>query len=260
MRQRGSEIPSRDAGPDEDISSSHGLIVKTLCCTARPASSHQLWRRPGDLPDPPGPRRRLRRCLFAFVVVPFAASEYLLRAMLVPFLILALAAIGLNMLVGYCGQISLGTGAFMAVGAYATYNFTIRAALAEPLLVFLLAASARRRRVSCSACRHCASRAIYLAVATLAAQFFIDWAFLRIPWFTNYSSSGSVTAPPLRVLGLSIETPGRTVPVVPGASSAVTGARGEEPGARAHAAANGWRSATWTSPPRSSASGRCTPS
>ena len=64
--------------------------------------------------------------VLAFVVVPFVASEYLMRAILIPFLILSLAAIGLNILVGYCGQISLGTGAFMAVGAYAAYNFQVR--------------------------------------------------------------------------------------------------------------------------------------
>src|SRR5512145_1007514 len=73
----------------------------------------------------------------AFVVVPAFASEYLLRAILVPFLILSLAAIGLNVLVGYCGQISLGTGAFMAVGAYAAYNLQIRID-GMPLVVSLL--------------------------------------------------------------------------------------------------------------------------
>ena len=62
----------------------------------------------------------------AFVAVPLLASDYLLRAVLLPFLILALAAVGLNILVGYCGQISLGTGAFMAVGAYAAWNFGVR--------------------------------------------------------------------------------------------------------------------------------------
>src|SRR5439155_13214265 len=64
--------------------------------------------------------------LFAFAVVPFTASEYLFRAILIPFLILSLAAVGLNILVGYCGQVSLGTGGFMAVGAYAAYNFIVR--------------------------------------------------------------------------------------------------------------------------------------
>ena len=59
----------------------------------------------------------------AFLVVPLVASEYRLHAtILIPFLILSLAAIGLNILIGYCGQVSLGTGGFMAVGAYAAYN------------------------------------------------------------------------------------------------------------------------------------------
>jgi branched-chain amino acid transport system permease protein len=63
---------------------------------------------------------------FAALVVPLVVDEYMFRAILIPFLILSLAALGLNILVGYCGQISLGTGAFMAVGAYAAYNFSVR--------------------------------------------------------------------------------------------------------------------------------------
>src|SRR6266478_5898390 len=76
--------------------------------------------------------------LFAFFIVPFLASAYLLRAILVPFLILAIAAIGLNLLVGYCGQISLGSAAFMAVGAYAAYNITVRLPGLNLLIVFIL--------------------------------------------------------------------------------------------------------------------------
>ena len=56
--------------------------------------------------------------LFAFVGVPLLVDEYLFRAILIPFLILSLAALGVNILVGFCGQITLGAGAFMAVGAY----------------------------------------------------------------------------------------------------------------------------------------------
>jgi branched-chain amino acid transport system permease protein len=63
---------------------------------------------------------------FAFVAVPMLASDYMFRAILIPFLIMALAALGVNILVGYCGQISLGSGAFMAVGAYGAYNFFVR--------------------------------------------------------------------------------------------------------------------------------------
>src|SRR5438093_6290708 len=77
--------------------------------------------------------------LFAFLAVPYLASEYLFRAILIPFLILSLAAIGLNILVGYCGQVSLGTGGFMAVGAYAAYNLAVRVPDLNLLVVFLLA-------------------------------------------------------------------------------------------------------------------------
>ena len=73
-----------------------------------------------------------------FVAVPLLASEYLFRAILIPFLILSLAALGLNILVGYCGQISLGTGGFMAVGAYAAYNFIVRIDGMPLLLAILL--------------------------------------------------------------------------------------------------------------------------
>ena len=66
--------------------------------------------------------------LFALVVVPMVASDYMFRAILIPFVIMSLAAVGVNILVGYCGQISLGSGAFMAVGAYGAYNFFMRGA------------------------------------------------------------------------------------------------------------------------------------
>ena len=145
--------------------------------------------------------------LVAFVVVPLTASEYLLRALLIPFLILSLAAIGLNILVGYCGQISLGTGAFMAVGAYAAYNFTARVPgmpLIAALLLGGLAATLVGVLFGIPSLR---IRGLYLAVATLAAQFFTDWAFLRIKWFTHDSPSGSVSVAGLNVFGQPIETP-----------------------------------------------------
>jgi branched-chain amino acid transport system permease protein len=143
----------------------------------------------------------------AFVVVPLSAPEYLFRAILIPFLILSLAALGLNILVGYCGQISLGTGAFMAVGAYAAYNFQARIE-GMPLIVSLLLGGACSTVVGVLfGVPSLRIKGLYLAVATLAAQFFVDWSFLRIKWFTNDSSSGSVSVAGLKVLGLPIETP-----------------------------------------------------
>ncbi|MDH5331017.1 MAG: branched-chain amino acid ABC transporter permease [Aquincola sp.] len=144
---------------------------------------------------------------FAIVVVPLVAPEYLFRAILIPFLILALAALGLNILVGYCGQISLGTGAFMAVGAYAAYNFQVRIE-GMPLIASLLLGGVCATAVGVLfGIPSLRIKGLYLAVATLAAQFFVDWAFLRVKWFTNESSSGSVSVAGLKVFGLSIESP-----------------------------------------------------
>ena len=144
---------------------------------------------------------------FALVVVPMVAPEYLFRAILIPFLILSLAALGLNILVGYCGQISLGTGAFMAVGAYAAYNFHARIE-GMPLIMSLLLGGACSTAVGVLfGIPSLRIKGLYLAVATLAAQFFVDWACLRLRWVTNDSSSGSVSVAGLNLLGIPIETP-----------------------------------------------------
>lgn len=143
----------------------------------------------------------------AAVAVPLLAPEYLFRAILIPFLILSLAALGLNILVGYCGQISLGTGGFMAVGAYAAYNFAVRVE-GMPLIASLLLGGLCTTAVGVLfGIPSLRIKGLYLAVATLAAQFFTDWAFLRIKWFTNDSSSGSVSVADLNAFGWVIDTP-----------------------------------------------------
>ncbi len=143
----------------------------------------------------------------AFLVVPMVTSEYMFRAILIPFVIMSVAALGVNILVGYCGQISLGSGAFMAVGAYAAFNFFVRVE-GMPVLVALVLGGV------CSAAfgilfglPSLRVKGLYLAVATLAAQFFSDWMFLRIKWFTNDAPSGSVSVSGLQVLGFPIESP-----------------------------------------------------
>src|ERR1700730_3382361 len=60
----------------------------------------------------------------AFIIVPLSGSEFLLNAVMIPFLVFALAAIGLNLLIGYTGLLSLGTGGFMGVGSYACFKLT----------------------------------------------------------------------------------------------------------------------------------------
>jgi branched-chain amino acid transport system permease protein len=143
---------------------------------------------------------------FAFLVVPFLFDDYVFKAILVPFLILSLAAIGVNVLVGYCGQISLGSGAFMAVGAYGAYNFFARVPdmpLIPALILGGLCATVFGVLFGLPSLR---VRGLYLAVATLAAQFFADWMFLRIKWFTLDTPSGSVSVSNLQVFGLPIES------------------------------------------------------
>jgi branched-chain amino acid transport system permease protein len=145
--------------------------------------------------------------LLAVVAVPLFASEYVMRAILIPFLILSLAALGLNILVGYCGQISLGTGAFMAVGAYGAYNFISRIdgmPLIPGILLGGLSATVVGVAFGLPSLR---IRGLYLAMATLAAQFFIDWSFLRISWFTNDAPSGSVSISNLEIFGIDISSP-----------------------------------------------------
>ena len=143
--------------------------------------------------------------LVAFVVVPALAGDYLYEAILIPFVIMALAALGVNLLVGYCGQITLGSGAFMAVGAYGAYNFFVRFP-GLPLIVALilggLCATLFGILFGLPSLR---VRGLYLAVTTLAAQFFSDWMFLRIKWLTHDSDSGSVSVNGLQVFGWSID-------------------------------------------------------
>ena len=144
---------------------------------------------------------------FAFLGVPFLADEYMFRAILVPFLILSLAALGVNILVGYCGQISLGSGAFMAVGAYAAFNFFVRVDGMPVVLALLLGGVFSTLVGMFFGIPSLRVKGLYLAVATLAAQFFCDWAFLRIKWFTNDSASGTASVADLQVLGFAITTP-----------------------------------------------------
>ena len=143
----------------------------------------------------------------AFVAVPLLASEYFYTSILIPFVIMSLAALGVNILVGYCGQISLGSAAFMAVGAYGAYNFFVRIPgmpLIPALILGGLCAMFFGVLFGLPSLR---VKGLYLAVATLAAQFFSDWMFLRITWLTNDSPSGQVSVTNLKILGIALDTP-----------------------------------------------------
>ena len=147
--------------------------------------------------------------LFVFVGAPLVFSDYFFLSILIPFLILALAALGLNLLVGYCGQISIGHAAFMSVGAYAAYNLMLRVPQLNFLVALILAGLIAALVGLLFGIPSLRIRGLYLAVATLAAQFFMDWAFARVKWFTNYAPSGSVSTATIDIFGWQVNSPVR---------------------------------------------------
>ena len=145
--------------------------------------------------------------LIAAVVIPMTASDYALRALLVPWLILSLVALGQNILTGYAGQLSLGSAGFMAVGAFACYNFMLRVEDMPFLLALVLSGVCAALVGMAFGLPSLRIRGLYLAVATLAAQFFIVWALDKFGWFKNYDPSGVITAQPIVIGGLHFDTP-----------------------------------------------------
>ncbi|MFS0756035.1 branched-chain amino acid ABC transporter permease [Noviherbaspirillum sp. 1P10PC] len=146
-------------------------------------------------------------CAIAFILVPFWATPYTFSAILIPFLIFSLAALGLNILTGYAGQLSLGSAAFMAVGAFASYNFVLRIPGIPVLLAFVLGGLCAALVGIAFGLPSLRIRGFYLAAATLATQFFVVWCMTKIPWLTNYSSSGVITAQKIVIAGYSFDTP-----------------------------------------------------
>ncbi len=143
----------------------------------------------------------------AFGVIPFFINDYWANAVLIPFLIYAIAAIGLNILTGYCGQVSLGTGGFMAVGAYAVYKLMTAFPDISIVIHILLAGGITAAVGVLFGLPSLRIKGFYLAVATLAAQFFLVWLFNRVPWFYNYSASGQISSPERTVLGVAVTGP-----------------------------------------------------
>jgi branched-chain amino acid transport system permease protein len=139
-----------------------------------------------------------------FVLVPLFGNDFFLRTVMIPFLVFALAAIGLNILTGYTGLISLGTGAFMGVGAYACYKLTTIFPDVN-IIVWILASGLFAAAIGAVfGLPSLRIKGFYLTVATLAAQFFLQWSFVRIPWLYNYNVSGAIEVPQRTLFGLPI--------------------------------------------------------
>ena len=143
----------------------------------------------------------------AVLVVPFVIDDYWVNSIALPFLIYAIAALGLNVLTGYCGQVSLGTGGFMAVGAYSCYKLMTSFPEVSIALHVVIAGAITAAVGTLFGLPSLRIKGLYLAVATLAAQFFLVWLFNRVPWFYNYSASGQINAPERTVLGVAVTGP-----------------------------------------------------
>ena len=145
--------------------------------------------------------------IFAFGVVPWMANDFWLNSILIPFLIFSLATIGLNILTGYAGQLSLGTGGFMGVGAYACYKIVTIFPDLNVIIAILLSGFVAAVVGVFFGLPSLRIKGFYLAVATLASQFFLEWAFGRIAWLYNYNDSGAIEVPTREVFGIAVTGP-----------------------------------------------------
>ena len=130
--------------------------------------------------------------------------------MMIPFLIFAVATIGLNLLTGYAGQLSLGSGAFMGVGAYACYKLTTFFPEANFLLLVFVSGFFSARIGIVFGLPSLRIKGLYLAVTTLAAQFFLEWCFIRVPWLYNYNASGAIQVSTRKAFGVIVSGPAAT--------------------------------------------------
>jgi len=142
--------------------------------------------------------------------IPLANNDFLTNAMMIPFMIFVLAAIGLNLLTGYTGLLSLGTGAFMGVGAYACYKLTSIFPNVNILIWVVVSGFFSAAVGAVFGLPSLRIKGFYLAIATLAAQFFLEWCFIRVSWLYNYNISGAIEVPQRTLFGIIVTGPRAT--------------------------------------------------
>ncbi|HZT88637.1 MAG TPA: branched-chain amino acid ABC transporter permease [Stellaceae bacterium] len=137
------------------------------------------------------------------VIAPLFFSEYIV-SILNLILIAIVGALGLNILVGYTGQISIGHGAFMSVGAYTAAHLVV--SLHLPFWITIPAggclAAAIGAIVGIPSLR---IKGIYLAIATLAAQLIIEWMINHVPWISG-GTQATINLPRPSVFGVQLVT------------------------------------------------------
>ena len=142
--------------------------------------------------------------VIAFVVIPLTGSGFMLSSVMIPILVFSLAAIALNILTGYTGLISLGTAGFMGVGGYACYKLTSIFPGINILVHIALSGFFAAGVGVLFGLPSLRIKGFYLAVATLAAQFFLSWFFIRVPWIYNYNVSGAIEVPTRSLFGVPV--------------------------------------------------------
>ena len=134
---------------------------------------------------------------------PFSLHEYYI-SILNLILVACVGALGLNILVGYTGQISIGHAAFMSVGAYTAANLAVRLGL--PFWLTLpaggLMAAAIGAVVGVPSLR---IKGLYLAIATLAGQLIIEWTINHVPWISG-GVQASIEVPRPVLFGTELKT------------------------------------------------------
>src|SRR5712692_2268203 len=137
------------------------------------------------------------------VVAPLTLGEYLI-SILNLILIAAVGAMGLNILVGYTGQVSIGHAAFMSVGAYTAANLIVR--VGAPFWVAIPAGGLMAALVGAVVgIPSLRIKGLYLAIATLAAQLIIEWTINHVPWISG-GVQASIEVPRPSVFGTPIAT------------------------------------------------------
>lgn len=157
-------------------------------------TDNRLFRIPAD-------RNLAILALAAGLVAPLVLPAYHLNSFLLPWLIWTAAALGLNLVIGWAGQLHLGYAALMAVGAYTSVHAArfglpwelafVAGGLLAAVIGSMFAVAALR------------VKGLYLALTTLALQFVMDWMLSHSPWLTG-GSHASLQAPTLRLLGTPI--------------------------------------------------------
>lgn len=148
--------------------------------------------------------------VLALIFAPLVLDAYLLN-LLIQIGYYGIAALGLNIVVGFSGQISLGHAAFFGFGAFA--SAWLNNTLGIPVFFAIPLAGAWTMAigliVGIPACR---IKGLYLAIATLASQFILEDFFARAEWFTG-GSYGAMAAP-FSIFGYTFNTDQRYFYVV----------------------------------------------